>query len=141
MSDVREVLMAAVVGDDPLLLAVALRWLTVRPPQGGVADLPSLEAARAAHIRRSTVSVSARFWVQKITKQAASQGNITRIVELAPVVRPSQLPGADGNVDWSKYTPSGSISLTVSANAAGEWFESMLGQDVAITFAPVDPVG
>lgn len=83
------------------------------------------------------MSVRARFWVQKIGKQAVSQGNINRTVELAPVVRASGLPGADENIDWSKYTPSGSILLVVSAEGAGQWFEDRLGQDVAITFDDV----
>lgn len=84
------------------------------------------------------MSVAARFWVQKITKQAVSQGNVTRLVELAPVVRPAPLDDGKGNVDWAKYTPSGSITLNVSQDGAGDWFEAMLGKDVAITFAAVD---
>jgi hypothetical protein len=83
------------------------------------------------------MSIHARFWVQKVTKQAVGPDNIVRTVELAPVVRASGLPGAEGNVNWSKYTPSGSITMNVSAEGAGQWFESMLGQDVAITFDAV----
>lgn len=78
--------------------------------------------------------VHARFWVQKVTKQAVSQGNISRTVELAPVVRPQPLDDGQGNVDWSKYTPSGSITLSITADGAGEAFERALGKDVAITF-------
>jgi hypothetical protein len=85
-----------------------------------------------------TTAVKARFWVQKVTKQAASGGSITRIIELAPVIRSNPLPGAEGNIDWSKYTPSGSITLTVSKDGAGQWFEDHLGRDVAITFDAVD---
>jgi hypothetical protein len=81
------------------------------------------------------MSVAARFWVQKITKQAAAGDAVTRIVELAPVIRPSQLPGGDGNVEWSKYTPSGSISIAVTAEPAGAWFEERLGKDIAISFS------
>lgn len=77
--------------------------------------------------------VQARFWVQSVTKRAVSGGEINREVILAPVIR----SGEDGNVDWSKYTPSGEIRLTVSADAAGTWFEDRLGKDVAITFADV----
>lgn len=83
------------------------------------------------------MSVRARFWVQEVAKQAVSGGNVTRHVKLQPVVRASGLPGAEGNVDWSKYTPSGSIALTITADGAGEWFEAMLGQDVSITFDTV----
>jgi hypothetical protein len=82
--------------------------------------------------------IHARFWVQKVTKQAVSAGNVQRTVELAPVVRPTPLDDGKGNIDWSKYTPSGSITLVVSAEAAGEAFEAALGKDVAITFDILD---
>ena len=86
------------------------------------------------------MSVRAQFWVQKVTKQAASGGGVTRIVELAPVTRSIGQPGynPEGNTDWSKYTPSGMISLTITADAAGEWFEQRIGQDVAIRFDDVN---
>lgn len=85
------------------------------------------------------MAVRARFWVQKVTKQvtgagANASGRIVRHVELAPVVRATGLPGADDNIDWSKYTPSGKIEMTISTDGAGEWFESMLGEDISITF-------
>ena len=83
-------------------------------------------------------TIHARFWVQKVTKQAVSAGNIQRTVELAPVIRPTPSDDGNGNVDWSKYTPSGSITLSVSADAAGEAFEAALGKDVAITFDILD---
>lgn len=82
--------------------------------------------------------IHARFWVQKVTKQAAAGGAVTRTVDLAPVIRSTPLPGAEGNVDWSKYTPSGSITLVVSAEGAGDAFEAALGKDVAITFDVID---
>lgn len=82
------------------------------------------------------MSVRARFWVQKITKQAVSGGNHALHVDLAPVVRATGQPGYDpkANIDWSKYTPSGSIQLTITAQPAADWFEARLGKDVAITF-------
>lgn len=84
------------------------------------------------------MAVNARFWVQKVTKQAVSGGEFSREVTLQPVVRAGGLPGAEGNVDWSKYTPSGEIRLVVSAQPAGEWFEDRIGKDVAITFDDVE---
>ena len=83
------------------------------------------------------MSVRAQFWVQKVAKQAASGGALTRTVELAPVIRSTGQPGynPEGNSDWSRYTPSGRIELTITADAAGEWFEERIGKDVAITFA------
>lgn len=84
--------------------------------------------------------IHARFWVQKVTLQAVSQGQIQRHVELAPVVRATGQPGYDpeGNVDWSKYTPSGKIELSITAEAAGAAFEAAVGRDVAITFEILD---
>ena len=80
------------------------------------------------------MKVNARFWVQKITKQAVSGGNHAVHVELAPVVRAKGLPGADENVDWSKYTPSGNIQMTITSEPAARFFEEALGHDIAITF-------
>lgn len=82
--------------------------------------------------------VHARFWVQKTTRQAISGGNTQLIVELQPVIRAHGLPGAEGNVDWSKYTPSGNILMTITAEGAQDWFEERLGKDVAITFGDVE---
>lgn len=84
------------------------------------------------------MAVNARFWVQKVTKQTVNTSALQREVTLQPVIRPSGVPGAEGNVDWAKYTPSGEIRLVITADAAGEWFEDRLGKDVAITFD--DPI-
>jgi hypothetical protein len=37
-------------------------------------------------------------------------------------------------VQWAKYTPSGRIEMSISAEGAQDWFEERLGKDVAITF-------
>lgn len=79
------------------------------------------------------MAVKARFWVQKVTKQAVSGGELSREVTLQPVIRAGGLPGAEGNVDWSKYTPSGDMRLVVTAAGAGDWFEERIGKDVSIT--------
>ena len=83
------------------------------------------------------MAVQARFWVQSVKKTAAANAEVTREVILAPVIRAGGLPGADGNVNWSKYTPSGEIRLVVTADAAGQWFEDRIAKDVAITFDEV----
>lgn len=80
------------------------------------------------------MAVAARFWVQSVKKSAISGGDVSREVILAPVIRPGGMEGAEGNVDWSKYTPSGEIRLVVTSDAAGEWFEDRIAKDVAITF-------
>lgn len=81
--------------------------------------------------------VLARFWVQKVIKSAAAGNGITREVIMQPVIRATGLPGAEGNVNWSKYTPSGEIRLVVTADGAGDWFEDRLMKDIAITFEDV----
>jgi hypothetical protein len=82
------------------------------------------------------MSVNARFWVREFIRY----GNTDNIrVVLAPVVRAKPMPGAEDNVDWSKYTPSGEISLNITTEGAQAWFEERVGKDIAITFA--DPEG
>lgn len=76
------------------------------------------------------MAVQARFWVQKVTKQAAAGDGIIREVILQPKIRPD----GNDNVDWSKYTPSGDMRLMITQQPAGEWFEDRIGKDVAITF-------
>lgn len=80
-------------------------------------------------------SVGARFWVQKITRQAVTAGNVQTHVELAPVIRSTGQPGDGQNTDWSKYTPSGKIELSITTEGASTWFEERLGQDIAIQFS------
>ena len=83
------------------------------------------------------MAVKARFWVQSFSKQAVSGGGVSAHVELKPVIRSTGQPGDGQNIDWSKYTPSGLIQLTVSQEGAQQWFEERLGKDVAITFDDV----
>jgi len=85
--------------------------------------------------------IRARFWVQKTTKQAASKGSTVVTAELAPVIRATGQPGYDpeANVDWSRYTPSGRIEMTISNEIAAAIFEKNIGRDVAITFEFIDP--
>lgn len=74
--------------------------------------------------------VQARFFVNKVTKMA---GNDNLVVEMKPALR------GEHNKDWQKYTPSGVIEMNVTAaSPAGQWFDSMLGKDVAITFEERD---
>lgn len=77
------------------------------------------------------MNVRARFYVTKTTNHAHNPDQTE--VELRPVVRPT-----DDNIEWSKFTPSGEIKMTVTAPGAVEWFRDHLGKDVAITFAEVE---
>ena len=84
------------------------------------------------------MTIKARFWVKSVLKQAISAGQVNRVVTLAPVIRSTGQPGDGQNVDWSKYTPSGQIEMTVTQDSAAQWFEDRIGKDVAITFADVE---
>ena len=75
------------------------------------------------------MQVKALFYVQSVEKTAASGGSHATRVTLFPVTR-----ATDDNVQWSKYTPSGKIEMTITADGAQEWFEEHLGEDVPITF-------
>lgn len=72
------------------------------------------------------MSVSARFYVTQITRNAFAPGNAT--VVLAPVSRGPE------NKTWAAATPSGKVELTIGNEKAAEWFTSRLGKDIAITF-------
>lgn len=78
------------------------------------------------------MAVAARFWVTEVTKKCGSGDEIIYDVTLKPVVSPSQ-----GNDNWSKYTPSGTINLVVTNEAAGRWFEDRLRKNLAIVFDDV----
>lgn len=80
------------------------------------------------------MAVKARFWVREFTRY----GNTDNVrVLLAPVVRSKPQPGAEGNVDWSKFTPSGEFWMSVTTEGAQSWFEERIGKDVSITIEDV----
>lgn len=72
------------------------------------------------------MAVQARFFVDQIVKHARFDG--VKFI-LQPVTSSKR-----GNASWSKFTPSGSIELSVTNPDAIAWFEAHLGVDVAITF-------
>lgn len=88
----------------------------------------------------SNHKIRAQFWIQKVLKSAISGGAAQHIVTMAPVVRSVGQQGynPEGNTDWSKFTPSGSIEMTVTGEEAGEAFNAAVGKDVAITFEILD---
>lgn len=81
------------------------------------------------------MAVKARFWISELTKHGNTD-NMT--VLMKPVVRSTGQAGDGQNTDWSKYTPSGEIRLSVTAQGAQEWFEARLGKDIAITLEDVE---
>lgn len=71
--------------------------------------------------------IVARFRVHSIEHRLNS-GDPHHVVKLSAVCGP-------GNEQWSKYTPSGDISITITNPEAIEKFK--LGEEYAVTFSPV----
>lgn len=69
------------------------------------------------------MGVKAMFYVQSVGHSAGGVGT----VQLNAVAK-----GPYAN--WSKYTPSGTISITSLNENATAWFYDRLGKDVSITF-------
>lgn len=80
--------------------------------------------------------IAARFWVTGVHVKAASQGERTYEVFLAPVIRGSD----DSNINWSKYTPSGEFRFIVTQQEVGLQFLDAIGSDVAINMELLTPV-
>lgn len=73
------------------------------------------------------MAVNARFWVRELTKF----GNTDNV---KVVLSPKSRTGENDNIDWSKFTPSGEITMSITSEGAQKWFEDRIGKDVAITF-------
>lgn len=78
------------------------------------------------------MSVVAKFYVQEVTNFAYGQGWAAP----APKVRVKLVVSTRGeeNKAWASATPSGEINMTIGNPAAAEWFSSMIGKDVSISF-------
>jgi len=76
--------------------------------------------------------VTARFYVQQVTKQAVggySDPAPWGVVTLCPANR------GEENKAWASATPSGRIEMTVKSGPAWQWFfDRVGGGDIAITF-------
>lgn len=73
--------------------------------------------------------VTARFFVAEVNKRSSGYN--------AVLLMPAYKDGA--NATWAKATPSGKIELQVDGSLpASEWFEDMIGKNVAITFEAAD---
>lgn len=73
------------------------------------------------------MKVQAKFWVSQINHQAprSNEADSVATIEMQPVY-------GEGNEDWSKYTPSGKLEMTVTNPAAIDQFE--LGGEYLLTF-------
>lgn len=84
----------------------------------------------------SLKKVTARFYVAEVNRfagesQAGWAAPAPRIAVKLRVVSGNRAPE---NQQWASATPQGEITMTVGNPAAAEWFDSMLGKDIAITF-------
>lgn len=81
------------------------------------------------------MTVQAMFYVTEINHRAtANPGDINVQVKLAAAFGSylRGLPEKEANKDWSKYTPQGELSITITNPAAVEQFE--VGAVYSLTF-------
>lgn len=81
------------------------------------------------------MTVQAMFYVTEINHRATSNpGDVNVQVKMAAAFGSylRGLPEKTANVDWSKYTPSGELSITITNPSAIEQFE--VGAVYAMTF-------
>jgi len=74
------------------------------------------------------MSVVAKFFVQTITEHSHTQG--AKQVTLRAVSR------GEENKEWSKYTPSGEITMQILNEVAAEEF--VLGKEYLVRFSPAE---
>jgi hypothetical protein len=70
------------------------------------------------------------MFVQQVARNAGDTASVT----LQAVSRGKE------NAEWSKYTPSGSVNLTLSreASPAFEYFNSRVGKEIFVDFSDAD---
>lgn len=85
------------------------------------------------------MAIQARFYVRAIEKYATGlPGGGGGWAKPAPHTKVTLAVVSGGrapeNAEWASATPHGEIVMTIGNPAAADWFESMLGEDVAVTF-------
>ena len=79
------------------------------------------------------MSVQAMFYVKEINHRATGQADAVNCEVKLGAAFGTYLKGLpEGNGDWSKYTPSGDIAMTITNPAAIEQFE--IGVVYRLTF-------
>jgi hypothetical protein len=87
---------------------------------------------RATRRRTMSGKVRAKFYVQEIKHvHSPSPDTVCAVVKLAAVYGDGK-----GNETWSKYTPQGSLEMTITNPAAIEAFE--LGKSYFLDITPAD---
>lgn len=77
--------------------------------------------------------ITARFYVEKITKSAYNPDGADVVLQAAG--------RGEQNKAWSAATPSGKTEMHVNNPDAAAWFEEHLGRDLEITFKVVPEEG
>ena len=79
------------------------------------------------------MTVRAMFYVTEINQRATSSpGDVNVQVKMAAAFGAYLRGLAEGNKDWSKYTPAGELSITITNPYAVEQFE--VGEVYEMTF-------
>lgn len=82
----------------------------------------------------SVQKVRACFWVKEKTHHHNGAMGVDQPVTVKLAAHYND--GKGGNEDWSKYTPSGDISMMITNAAASDFFE--LGKRVYVDFTAVE---
>ena len=81
----------------------------------------------------------AMFYVTEINHRAtATPGDVNAQIKMAAAFGTYLKGLAEGNKDWSKYTPTGELSITITNPAAIEQFE--IGEVYEMTFEKASKV-
>jgi hypothetical protein len=106
------------------VLASGLFSRILAPSQTDHYEKPGRKAGLFCCPEKTLMTVKAKFVVNSIT----DHGNDHKQVNLSAAV------AGDGNKEWSKYTPSGSLTMLVTNPAASEQF--IVGAEYLLTFEP-----
>lgn len=79
------------------------------------------------------MTVRAMFYVEEINHRATNDPSSVNVEVKLAAAFGTYLKGLpEGNGDWSKYTPSGKLAMTITNPAAAEQFE--IGEVYELTF-------
>jgi hypothetical protein len=82
------------------------------------------------------MTVRAMFYVKEINHRATpTPGDVNAEIKMAAAFGTYLKGLPEGNKDWSKYTPSGELSITITNPAAIEQYE--IGEVYSLTFEKV----
>lgn len=74
-------------------------------------------------------TVTARFYVDAVTKRAYNPGHVEVVLKAAG--------RGEQNKTWAQWTPSGELKMQINNPPAAAFFEQRLGKDIEMTFRAV----